>query len=118
LCCCSRPIGGAESGSASRRQRAGGFTAQLPSESDHAAEDGPYYFAIPIRQAMEFRIQYFGEYDTLLYAEEVDVNSLDEALSRARSIVNEHDPSFADPAITGYVILDNRGRLVARGYKR
>jgi hypothetical protein len=67
---------------------------------------------------MEFRIQYFGEYDRLLYAEEVSVDTLDVALERARAIVNEVDPSFSDPAITGYVILDARGRLVARGYKR
>jgi hypothetical protein len=67
---------------------------------------------------MEFRIQYFGKYDSLLYAEEVDVDVLDIALKRARLIVNEADPSFADPAITGYVILAARGRLVARGYKR
>jgi hypothetical protein len=67
---------------------------------------------------MDFRIQYFGEYDSLLYAEEVDVDSLDDALNRARSIVYEHEPAFADPAITGYVIIDARGRLVARGYKR
>jgi hypothetical protein len=67
---------------------------------------------------MEFRIQYFGRYDRLLYAEQVDVGRLDEALHRARSIVYEQDPSFVDPAITGYVILDQIGRLVARGYKR
>ena len=67
---------------------------------------------------MEFRVQYFGEYDRLLYAEEVDVDTLDVALARARAIVNEADPSFADPTIVGYVILDDRGRLVARGYKR
>jgi hypothetical protein len=67
---------------------------------------------------MEFRIQYFGEYDRLLYMDEVNVETLDIALERARGMVNEADPSFADPAITGYVILDERGRLVARGYKR
>jgi hypothetical protein len=54
----------------------------------------------------------------MLYAEEVDVDVLDVALERARAIVNEADPSFADPAIVGYVIVDARGRLVARGYKR
>jgi hypothetical protein len=67
---------------------------------------------------MEFRIQYFGKYDQFLYAEEVDVDRLDDALDRARTIVNEQEPSFVDPAITGYVILDEGGRLVARGYKR
>ena len=54
----------------------------------------------------------------LLYAEEVDVDVLDAALERARAIVNEADPSNVDPAIVGYVILDVRGRLFARGYKR
>lgn len=67
---------------------------------------------------MEFRIQYFGEYDRLLYAEEVNVDTLDVALERARAIIKEADPSFVDPAIVGYVIVDDRGRLVARGYKR
>jgi hypothetical protein len=67
---------------------------------------------------MEFRIQYFGRYDRFLYFEQVDVDMLDDALARARSVVNERDPDFADPAITGYVILDQIGRLVARGYKR
>jgi hypothetical protein len=67
---------------------------------------------------VEFRIQYFGKQDRLLYAEEVDADHLDEALHRARSIVYERDSSFIDPAITGYVIVDERGRLVARGYKR
>jgi hypothetical protein len=67
---------------------------------------------------MEFRIQYFGEYDRLLYAEEANVDALDVALERARAIVSEADPSFADPAIIGYVILDERSRLVARDYKR
>jgi hypothetical protein len=67
---------------------------------------------------MEYRIQYFGEYGRLLYTEEVDVDVMDIALDRARAVVYERDPSFMDPAITGYVILDDRGRLVARGYKR
>ena len=67
---------------------------------------------------MEFRIQYFGKQDRLLYAEQMAGDELDGALHRARSIVSGQDPSFADPAITGYVIVDERGRLVARGYKR
>jgi hypothetical protein len=67
---------------------------------------------------MEFRIQYFGRYDRFLYFEQVDVDMLDDALARARAVVNEGDPDFVDPAITGYVILDQIGRLVARGYKR
>jgi hypothetical protein len=67
---------------------------------------------------MEFRIQYFGRYDLLLYGEVVDAETLDDALDRARGIIHERYPSFVDPAIIGYVILDDRGRLVARGYKR
>jgi hypothetical protein len=60
-----------------------------------------------------------GYTNRLLYAEEVEVDTLDDALTRARSIVYEQDPDFLlDPAITGYVIVDERGRLVARGYKR
>jgi hypothetical protein len=56
---------------------------------------------------MEFRIQYFGEHDRLLNVDEVNVYTLEVALNRARAIVNEADPSFADPAITGHVILDD-----------
>ena len=67
---------------------------------------------------MDFRIQYFGKYNRPLYMDEVNVDTLDIALERARVIVNEADPSFADRAIVGYVIVDARGRLVARGYKR
>jgi hypothetical protein len=38
---------------------------------------------------LEFRIQYFGEYDRLLYAEEVDAELLDIPLERARAIVKK-----------------------------
>jgi hypothetical protein len=61
---------------------------------------------------------FFGNYDLLLYAEEVNVDGLDDALDRARAVLNEREPSFAGTAITGYVVLDRIGRLVARGYKR
>jgi hypothetical protein len=59
---------------------------------------------------MEFRIQYFGEYDRLLCTEQITVDVLDIALARARAIVYERDPSFTDPAITGYVISMREGR--------
>jgi hypothetical protein len=45
-----------------------------------------------------------------------------EALDRARSILKTlqiaPDPSPDDPELMGYVILDYRGRQVARGYRR
>jgi hypothetical protein len=66
---------------------------------------------------MEFTIQYFGTYDRLLYLESVDVNELIEALDRARMVIRESQPDGA-PQPIGYVILDNRGRQVARGYRR
>lgn len=100
----------------SRLTDAGNKKAAPVAKAPHA-KLGPHP-ATDCRQVMEFRILYFGSYDSLLYAEKMDVEKLDDALSRARSIVYEHDPAFADPAITGYVIVDERGRLVARGYKR
>ena len=66
---------------------------------------------------MEFTIQYFGTYDRLLYLESVDVNELIEALDRARMIIRQSQLD-GDPQPVGYVILDNRGRQVARGYRR
>jgi hypothetical protein len=66
---------------------------------------------------MEFTIQYFGIYDRLLYLESLDVNELIEALDRARMIIRQSQPD-SDPQPVGYVILDNRGRQVARGYRR
>ena len=70
---------------------------------------------------MEFTIQYFGTHDRLMYLESVDVNELIEALDRARMIIRQ--PELLDPAEgnqrpIGYVILDSRGRQVARGYSR
>ena len=66
---------------------------------------------------MEFTIQYFGTYDRLLYLESVDINELIEAIDRARMIIKQSQPD-GDPQPVGYVILDNRGRQVARGYRR
>jgi hypothetical protein len=70
---------------------------------------------------MEFTIQYFGTYDRLLYLESVDVDELTKALDRARMIIREPellDPAEGNPQPVGYVILDHRGRQVARGYRR
>ena len=63
---------------------------------------------------MEFTIQYFGPFDQMLYVETVDVKELDNALERARAVIKQPQ----DPQPIGYVILDGRGRQVARGYKR
>jgi len=66
---------------------------------------------------MEFTIQYFGTYDRLLYLEEISAAELVEALDRARTVIKASQ--FDDePQPIGYVILDNRGRQVARGYRR
>jgi hypothetical protein len=70
---------------------------------------------------MEFRIQYFGIHDRLLYAEAMSADELAVALDRARSVlrwaVDPRDSESADLPIA-YVILDERGRSVARGYNR
>jgi hypothetical protein len=50
----------------------------------------------------------------MLYVESVDVKELDNALERARAVIKQPQ----DPQSIGYVILDGRGRQVARGYKR
>lgn len=66
---------------------------------------------------MEFTIQYFGEFDRLLYVEGVDAFEMNEALGRARETLKQ--PTLdGDPRLIGYVILDQRGRQVARGYRR
>ena len=71
---------------------------------------------------MEFTIQYFGRFDRMLGMESVEADDLVEVLDRARSILKAlqmaPDPSPGDPELMGYVILDSRGRQVARGYKR
>jgi hypothetical protein len=66
---------------------------------------------------MEFTIQYFSTHDRLLYLEEVSVGELVDALDRARTMIRESESDGA-PQPIGYVILDNRGRQVARGYRR
>jgi hypothetical protein len=66
---------------------------------------------------MEFTIQYFGTYDRLLYLEEISADELVDALDRARTVIKEPQPD-GDQQPIGYVILDNRGRQVARGYRR
>jgi hypothetical protein len=70
---------------------------------------------------MDFTIQYFGRYDQMLGMESVVADELDEVLDRARSILKKLEAaprSPDDPELMGYVILDYRGRQVARGYKR
>jgi hypothetical protein len=71
---------------------------------------------------MQFTIQYFSRYDRMLGMESVEADELVEALDRARSILKAlqvaPDPSPDDPELMGYVILDERGRQVARGYRR
>ena len=72
---------------------------------------------------MEFTIQYFGTYDRLLYSESMSASDLVDALDRARTMIKEEsepslDPVGSDQRLIGYVILDSRGRQVARGYRR
>jgi hypothetical protein len=70
---------------------------------------------------MEFTIQCFAKYDQMLGMESVEASHLDEVLDRARSILKKLDiapRSPEDPELIGYVILDDRGRQVARGYRR
>jgi hypothetical protein len=67
---------------------------------------------------MDFTIQYFGELDRLLYMENVDVDEMGEALDRAREALKRPPTLDDDPRPVGYVILDERGRQVARGYRR
>ena len=58
----------------------------------------------------------------MLGMESVDADELVEVLDRARSILKAlqvaPDPSPDDPELMGYVILDERGRQVARVYRR
>jgi hypothetical protein len=68
---------------------------------------------------MVFTIQYFATYDQLIFLEEVDVDELDYALDRARAVIKDCSQPTPDvPQLVGYVILDRRGRQVARGYRR
>jgi len=69
---------------------------------------------------MDFTIQYFGTRDRLQYVESVDVGEMVEALDRARDTLKAQQPEPGAPSdneqLVGYVILDLRGRQVARGY--
>jgi hypothetical protein len=69
---------------------------------------------------MEFTIQYFATFDRLVWMETVDADELIYALDRARAVVKESapEPAVGEPQLVGYVILDRRGRQVARGYRR
>jgi hypothetical protein len=66
---------------------------------------------------MGFTIQYFGTHDRLLSAETVDVDASVDALERARAVIKQSHRVGDNPEFIGYVILDWRGRQVARGYK-
>jgi hypothetical protein len=66
---------------------------------------------------MSFTIQYFGTLDRLLSTETVDVDASNQALERARAVIKQPHRADDDPQFIGYVILDWRGRQVARGYK-
>jgi hypothetical protein len=69
---------------------------------------------------MDFTIQYFGIRDHLHYEERVDVGEMVEALDHARDMLKAHQPASGTLSgaeqLVGYVILDQRGRQVARGY--
>jgi len=71
---------------------------------------------------MDFTIQYFGTYDRLVFVEAVNADELLYALDRARAVVKDSPPALdaygGDLQLMGYVILDGRGRQVARGYRR
>jgi len=69
---------------------------------------------------MRFTIQYFGMFDKLLGEERIEADKLDEPLDRARSMLKALAPGRSTDAaeLAGYVILDERGRQVARGYRR
>jgi hypothetical protein len=67
---------------------------------------------------LDFTIQYFGELDRLLHMENVEALEMAGALERARAVLKQPPAFDDDPRIIGYVILDNQGRQVARGYRR
>jgi hypothetical protein len=70
---------------------------------------------------MGFTIQYFATVDRLICVESVDAVDLDYAIDRARAVIKQSMPALepaGDPQLIGYVILDQRGRQVARGYRR
>jgi hypothetical protein len=69
---------------------------------------------------MEFTIQYFATLDRLICVETVDAEELVHVIERARAVVKGSGPATSDgePQLIGYVILDRRGRQVARGSRR
>jgi hypothetical protein len=69
---------------------------------------------------MGFTIQYFATVDRLICVESVDAVHLDYAIDRARAVIKQSPASEFDdePQLIGYVILDQRGRQVARGCRR
>ena len=70
---------------------------------------------------MEFRIQYFGSLDRLLYTDVLEADELIEVLEWARDVLRQpSDNADADPAELpiGYVILNDHGQQVARGHRR
>jgi hypothetical protein len=50
---------------------------------------------------MEFTIQYFGEFDRLLYVEGVDAFEMNEALGRARETLKQPTVRAGLPAVAG-----------------
>jgi hypothetical protein len=77
-----------------------------------------YGVSAELSRLMYFTIQYFGTHDRLMFVEAVEVDELDYALDRARAVLKESQPAPDPPQLMGYVILDGRGRQVARGYRR
>jgi hypothetical protein len=67
---------------------------------------------------MKFTIQYFATHDRLFHVESINADQLSEALERARFTLKHLPLLENEPPIIGYVILDDTGRQVARGYKR
>jgi hypothetical protein len=67
---------------------------------------------------MEFTIQYFAAFDAMVYMERVEADEMVDALERARAVIKQPPELEGDPQPIGYVILDSRGRQVARGYSR
>jgi hypothetical protein len=60
---------------------------------------------------MEFTIQYFGPFDQMLYVETVDVKELDNALERARAVINS--PKIHNPLDMSFLTEGGARWLVA-----
>ena len=72
-------------------------------------------------KTMEFKVQYFGSLDRMLYTEVLEADELVDVLDWARGVLRQApDKQDTEPAdqLVGYVVVDSGGRLVARGYKR